>query len=173
MSITIHPAIAVLLIVATVAVAALRRPTAAPPAKQVRRRRYAKPPTMTEGRFVNARGYVMVKDPAHPLSRRSGYVLEHRKSLHDAIGPGPHQCAWCGTGVVWGGKGGDALVVDHFDGDKQNNDPANLRPSCVPCNAARSAPMVDVEPSDESADERRRRLARNRAARYRARKAVQ
>ena len=36
-----------------------------------------------------------------------------------------------------------ALVVDHLDFDGLNNDPANLVPSCHPCNAGRTRRWED------------------------------
>lgn len=92
------------------------------------------PKTMTLG----TNGYVKILDHAHPLAAR-GYVYEHRAVLFAAIGPGPHRCHWCGVEVDWikGFCRAGALVPDHLDGNKQNNDRANLVPACNPCNAAR------------------------------------
>jgi len=68
-------------------------------------------------------------------------ILEHRAVLLAVIGPGEHPCFWCGATVSWDADRRDPrkLVVDHFDGDRLNNDPANLLPSCSACNARRSA----------------------------------
>lgn len=91
------------------------------------------------GPFITAQGYRGL--PAHwdhPLADVNGVVLEHRKVLHDIIGPGPHACHWnyfseCGkTQLTWGGL--DGIQVDHLDGDKTNNDPANMVASCLACN---------------------------------------
>lgn len=38
--------------------------------------------------FVDFHGYRVVPAPDHPLARKRGDVLEHRKVLFDAIGPG-------------------------------------------------------------------------------------
>ena len=68
---------------------------------------------------------------------------EHRRTLHEKIGPGPHPCHWCGKMVDWirkrSGPGGldGVLVVDHLDSKKTHNDPSNLVPSCAGCNANR------------------------------------
>lgn len=70
----------------------------------------------------------------HPLTVR-GKLLEHRKVLYDKIGPGPHPCHWCGVMLEWGGR--DGIIADHLDNDTQNNDPANLVPSCNHCNLTR------------------------------------
>lgn len=79
--------------------------------------------------------------PGHPLATRSSpIVTEHRLALWDKIGPGTHPCHHCQEPVTWSpdakcAKG--ALVVDHLNGQRQDNDPANLVPSCTPCNARR------------------------------------
>jgi hypothetical protein len=90
--------------------------------------------------FVDFHGYRVVGAPGHPLARERGDVLEHRKVLFDVIGPGEHPCHWCSTLVSWDESypaSIRALVVDHLDGIRTNNEPANLVPSCAPCNAAR------------------------------------
>lgn len=72
---------------------------------------------------------------------RGGQVLEHRKALYDEIGPGPHECHWNGVSgcgkisLEWGGRSG--IQADHLNGDKLNNDPENLVPSCIGCNIRR------------------------------------
>lgn len=86
---------------------------------------------------VTDHGYMMKRDVEHPLSTRTGYLYQHRAVLYDAIGQGPHKCHWCGTEIDWGLRGGRKLVVDHLDGDKRNNDRANLVQSCHRCNATR------------------------------------
>lgn len=85
-------------------------------------------------------GYLIRTSPDHPLARAQGRVLEHRRVLFAAIGPGPHQCHWCSRPVDWtrGVSTPDALVVDHLDFDRANNDPSNLVPSCHPCNSQRT-----------------------------------
>lgn len=85
-------------------------------------------------------GYIVFNRPEHPLATKGGLVLEHRMVLLDTIGPGEHPCHWCGTTVSWDKtwpRDLDALVVDHIDGTRNNNDPANLVPSCQPCNTKR------------------------------------
>lgn len=91
---------------------------------------------------VNSAGYAVIKRPEHPLATKGGLVGVHRAVLFDAIGPGEHPCRWCGTTVSWDKtwpKDSDALVVDHVDDDRLNNSPANLVPSCEPCNKNRGA----------------------------------
>lgn len=85
----------------------------------------------------------------HPLAGALGRVKEHRKVLFDHIGPGWHPCNWCGKDVEWQNgqrPGGVNLVVDHLDGNRFNNVPENLVPSCQSCNAARNKRLTDGEP---------------------------
>jgi hypothetical protein len=80
-----------------------------------------------------------------------GYVAvsrerQHRRVLLEAIGPGTHPCHWCGRSVSWDlsyPKDRDALVADHLDGVKTNNDPANLVPAHGRCNLARATRWGD------------------------------
>lgn len=91
-------------------------------------------------RSLSSTGYVIVSDKSHPLTnKRNGILFEHRKVLYDAIGPGPHQCHWCQREVDWtiGPLRPHSLLPDHLDGDKANNAPENLVPSCNPCNGQR------------------------------------
>jgi hypothetical protein len=95
-------------------------------------------------RKASVKGRRLVTAKGHPLATASGLVARSRLVLYDEIGPGPHQCHWCGRGVAW--KAGaeahhpDALFADHLDWNAENDDPANLVPSCNNCNARRSAP---------------------------------
>lgn len=138
-------------------------------------------------------GYVTVHAPGHPLARKNGYMMEHRKVLFDAIGGGEHPCRWCGDGVTWEATWADGskryLMVDHIDGDRQNNSIDNLAVACNDCNSVRTAPMEPVDDDDlepkpkrtpvydflpgESEDDRRRRLNRERQQRHRDRKRAQ
>lgn len=94
-------------------------------------------PLNKSGDFLDARGYVRRADRAHPLAHSAGTVLVHRVVLLDKIGPGIHPCHHCGKPVDWAisHPTPGALVVDHLDGVRSNNDPANLVPSCAPCNS--------------------------------------
>lgn len=90
---------------------------------------------------LRADGYRVIQT-GHPLSTANGQVLEHRAVLYDTLGPDPQPCAHCGMEVRWDHTyptHADALVVDHLDFDRSNNDPANLVPSCGRCNLARTS----------------------------------
>lgn len=84
--------------------------------------------------------YLQVRIPGHPLAGNSqGVMREHRKVLYDKIGPGDHNCYWCGRVVSWatGQNAIKALIADHLDHNRLNNAPDNLVPSCNDCNGHR------------------------------------
>ncbi len=85
------------------------------------------------------------RKPPHPLAGHK--VLQHRARLFDAIGIGPHACHWCGVQVSWEIKypAAGALVVDHLDCNKANNQVSNLVVSCQPCNASRIAKQMHAD----------------------------
>lgn len=89
-------------------------------------------------RCLASNGYITVWDKEHPLSV-GGRLYEHRKVLYDKIGEGIHECYWCKSKVAWakGRNTKGCLVVDHLDGDKENNSLDNLVPACHRCNASR------------------------------------
>lgn len=95
---------------------------------------------------ISVQGYKLVTVPGHPLANARG-VFEHRVVLYDKIGPGEHPCHWCGTLVTWGvttAADPAALLADHVDFDRLNNDPANLVPSCWSCNITRTRARAGV-----------------------------
>ena len=117
------------------------------------------------GRYVAVHGYVCVKKVGHPVARQTGWAYEHRIVLYDAIGVGPHPCHWCGAQVRFDRtypQHQDGLVVDHLNDDKADNRPANLVPSCNPCNSTRST--LDHGEAPDANTERRRQ--RNRKSAY-------
>lgn len=76
------------------------------------------------------------------IRRRLGREYVHRVVLLAKIGPGEHPCHWCSGMVSWDKPwpdDPDSLCVDHLDGNKRNNDPANLVPSHGACNTRRAA----------------------------------
>lgn len=98
-------------------------------------------------------GYLIVRAPNHPLATAAGYVRVHRLVLYASIGPGAHPCHWCQQLVYWDKQwprdGDDALLVDHVDRNRQNNDLENLVPSCHSCNVSRPrlVPIVETAPA--------------------------
>lgn len=111
-------------------------------------RPYCSKPCFYEGRKAKNAGKLksrrMLRKHEHPLADKWGRVLESRWIVYELIGPGPHECHWCGVEVNWvvGKRGAaeGALVVDHVDGDSSNNAASNLVPSCQPCNVWRDHP---------------------------------
>jgi hypothetical protein len=63
------------------------------------------------GRTTDVDGYILVKTPGHPHATKAGYVREHRLVMEQELGRYLEP----------------AEVVDHIDGNRGNNDPANLR----------------------------------------------
>jgi hypothetical protein len=93
------------------------------------------------GVSMHTEGYRLVSRPGHPLAQADRYVPEHRLVLWESLAGADAPCHWCAEPVSWALKWPRdrwALVVDHLDGDKLNNDIGNLVPSCNPCNSTRS-----------------------------------
>jgi hypothetical protein len=82
---------------------------------------------------VRKDGYIQVKLPDHPVAKARGFAFYHRVVLYDTIGPGEHNCFYCGQSVTWFID----LECDHKDHDKSNNNPDNLVPCCFGCNRTR------------------------------------
>lgn len=85
----------------------------------------------------NPKGYVLVRDPSHPLAHKGGYVYEHRRVVYGIYGENLPDCELCGKGTSWAPY---QTHIDHIDEDTSNNDPSNLRVLCNPCNSQRSRP---------------------------------
>lgn len=68
-------------------------------------------PSWKGGRYYDDDGYVLVHAPEHPHATKQGRVREHRLVMERVLGRYllPTE------------------VVDHIDGQKDNNDPSNLR----------------------------------------------
>lgn len=106
------------------------------------------------GGHLSSYGYWLIAGAGHPLAFANGDVLEHRALMYDHVGPGEHSCRWCSRTVDWGIKfpADGALVVDHLDGDRLNNDLTNLVISCQPCNSSRAGAgnPIDWMPDEQT-----------------------
>lgn len=87
------------------------------------------PPTY---RIENPKGYQSIYRPGHQLAHQNGYVFEHRFVLFNKLGGIVSACELCAKPITW-----STCAVDHIDENVRNNEPDNLRPTCVPCNAER------------------------------------
>ena len=113
---------------------------------QIRRgKRYG---VSTEG-YLGSDGYfVLTGLQGHPLAvghskdRRiqGGEIRRNRKVLWEKLGctsvTCEHPCHWCGKLLDWT-QGSLGICSDHLDGDKLNDTPENLVPSCDACNIRR------------------------------------
>ncbi|EDJ2117581.1 HNH endonuclease [Salmonella enterica subsp. enterica serovar Kentucky] len=86
-----------------------------------------------KGISANAKGYVMIKEPSHPLAMKNGFVYEHRKAVYAKFGEHLPPCELCGKYVTWANA-----HIDHKDDRVNNNNPDNLRVLCNACNVMRS-----------------------------------
>lgn len=67
-------------------------------------------------RMVNPAGYIMEWNPSHPNAAKSGYVMQHRRVMAEVMGRPLTKDE----------------VVDHINGVKDDNRPANLRVLTAP-----------------------------------------
>lgn len=97
-------------------------------------------PRLPPAPTLRSHGYVLERDPAHPLAMK-GSVYQHRRVAYDHHGGTCPDCYWCGVTLSWA-----SCHVDHLNGRKADNRPENLVVACAQCNRARGAfwPMVEA-----------------------------
>lgn len=89
-------------------------------------------------RTSKGRRYTSTIVRGHPLAHADGKVYDHRRVLYDRLGPGTHECFWCGTELGWYPRGTPgSLQTDHLNGDGGDNRSENLVASCGSCNTSR------------------------------------
>lgn len=110
-------------------------------------KRWGKP---TSEKYLSSEGYWVLTglQGHHPLIAdrevragvERGEVLEHRAVLWTKLGCESieclHECHWCGKQLSWSQRI-YGIQADHIDGDRTNNAPENIVPSCGPCNIRR------------------------------------
>ena len=89
------------------------------------------------GHSLTSHGYMSRSVRGHPAASPTGLLYEHREVFYGAFGKTGHRCSWCSKALEWGGKGTHKLVIDHLNGDKEDNDIGNLVASCPGCNGVR------------------------------------
>lgn len=72
-------------------------------------------PNWKGGKWIHSGGYLMVYAPGHPMCNCKNHAPEHLKNYFDFHGEPP----------------GDGWELHHWNGDKLDNDPANLQPLMV------------------------------------------
>ena len=94
----------------------------------------------TKGAWLRPDGYIGLQASDDPTATINRQALQHRVVFYDHAGPGWHLCVGCGVRFRWF----STLRVTHLDGDKANNDPANLAASCHRCATLDSAALRDL-----------------------------
>lgn len=92
--------------------------------------------------YTTSGGYTKLYLPNHPLADSGGYVMEHRKVVHEHFTNNNEQldCFWCGKSVSW-----QSMVVDHLNGDIKDNRICNLVMSCNGCNRTRGSATAFIQ----------------------------
>jgi len=103
------------------------------------------PVGLPEGATIQRNGpYLIIHEAfGHPIAGTRGRIPYHRFVLFESLGrPVVTRCHWCGYFLPWRSTLANALhhvvCADHLDGDKSNNSPENLVPSCSWCNMNRN-----------------------------------
>lgn len=99
---------------------------------------------------MNSYSQVRVPDAPAGVGMPCGKSYVHRLVLFAKVGAGPHPCHWCGCELDWTGLGG--ITVDHLNGIKSDNAPANTVVSCQQCNRGRATGVLDIRLPDRATE---------------------